>query len=360
MSEYIEERQGKKGTSYKVSLVYYDHGDRKKYSKTFASWDYGSKAKALKEATIHRDLMKAKLLKNEPINNSNKTLSEVYELKQKTFVLAPETNRHHDIIMSRYIYPVIHQKTKFSEITYLDIIRVLDRAKTLVTQDYLNRIFSVFKELYKSAIINNVVSIDQTIKVIVPRSTKTPKHRKREVNQEEIDELIEKLKSMRSKKAELIELAIQIMRYTGIRTSELLALSKEDFDLENKTLMISKGIRYDENRQAYTATPKTNSSQRLIPIDDNLVDLIKTRPSGSLFTLNGRIITTGEIADVLRRVSDGFTLYQLRHQFATDLVKIADLGTVQSLMGHSSPSTTIGYVQTNFEDMKKALKRRNI
>ena len=82
---------------------------------------------------------------------------------------------------------------------------------------------------------------------------------------------------------------------------------------------------------------------------------------GALFTIGPKSIThRSKIYTSYPKIPQSLIddLYQSRHQFANDLVKIADLGTVQSLMGHTSPSTTIGYVQAIFDDMRKALKRR--
>lgn len=360
MNDHITVIERKKGTVYRVIVRVQDRGTLRSVTKSFASWKYPTKKDALRAATTFRDRSIYKLVNHKPIEDKTKTLEDVVELKKLTFNHAPETERHHDIIMSKFVYPIIPKNTRFSSITYLDINKVFAAAKDKCSQDYLNRIKAVLTQIYKAAILSDLVEVNQMDKVIVPNSTKQVKHRKRYTSSEEIEEVYKYLNNIQDQElAEKIRLAIEIMRYTGIRTSECMALTKEDFDLDNKLLSINKGIRLDKDRRPFISTYKTSSSQRVIPIDDRLVDLIKNEPQGALFEVRGHLISSIDIANALKGVKD-FNLYQLRHQFATDLVKVADLGVVKALMGHASPTTTISYVETNLNDMRDAIKNRRI
>ena len=358
MSEYIEVREGKKGTTYKVSIPYEHLGERKKYSKSFPSWVYGSKKSALKEATVHRDLMKAKLL-NHDIVNTDYTLSDVYELKKKTFHHSYKTNIRHDRIMKLYVYPNIPPQTKFSSITYLDITNILNKNRSKLTQEYLSRIVTVFRQLYISAIRNDIVSVNQVDKVIIPRSLKVSKPKKQLATINDVKDFITRLDSLKNRElAHILELLVWVIYYEGLRPAEALALNKEDFDLENMTLTISKELRADDNGKIIVSVPKTERSARVLPLDDRLVDLIKNEPHGALFKLNGKYIDIDRISMIIHTIKKDFHLYQLRKAFATDLVKTSDLGTVQDLMGHNSPAMTLHYVKRNFDDMRQALKGR--
>ena len=361
MSEHIRVRQGKKGTSYNVIIPYEEDGVRKMYSKTFASWVYGSKTKALKEATVHRDLMRAKLINKEHANKINYTLKEVYELKKKTFHLSYKTNIRHDRIMRLYIYPNIPPFTKFSEITYLDITNILNKNRSKLTQEYLSRIVTVFRQMYISAIRNDIVTTNQVDKVIIPRSLRVSKPRKQLATIDDVKDFVSRLETLKNKElVHILELLVWVIYYEGLRPAEALALNKEDFDLENMTLTISKEVRADDNGQIIASVPKTERSRRVLPLDDRLVDLVKNEPTGALFKLNGKYIDIDWLSMKIHTIKKDFHLYQLRKAFATDLVKTSDLGTVQDLMGHNSPAMTLHYVKRNFDDMRNALKGRNI
>ena len=65
--------------------------------------------------------------------------------------------------------------------------------------------------------------------------------------------------------------AFEVLYWTGIRLGELLALTKEDFDLEKRTLRINKSFQRLEGKDVITE-PKTPRSVRTIKLPRFLVD----------------------------------------------------------------------------------------
>lgn len=65
--------------------------------------------------------------------------------------------------------------------------------------------------------------------------------------------------------------AFQILYWTGIRCGELLALTREDFDLEKRTLRINKTYQV-VNGEEMTTSPKTEKSNRTIELPQFLCD----------------------------------------------------------------------------------------
>ena len=63
---------------------------------------------------------------------------------------------------------------------------------------------------------------------------------------------------------------------------------------------------------------------------------------------------------VSKKAGVNVTLYMLRHKFSTDLLKTADLRTVQDLMGHESGAMTLSYARSSDEDRKKAIAGRKM
>ncbi len=66
----------------------------------------------------------------------------------------------------------------------------------------------------------------------------------------------------------------QILYWCGIRLGELLALTPNDFDFENKSLKISKSYQRIKSRDVITP-PKTEKSNRVIILPDFLVEEMK-------------------------------------------------------------------------------------
>ena len=64
--------------------------------------------------------------------------------------------------------------------------------------------------------------------------------------------------------------------YTGLRIGEVIALNWKDIDFNKKTLRVNKTLSYKVFDEKYViTTPKTNNSNRIIDLDDNLLKLLK-------------------------------------------------------------------------------------
>ena len=63
--------------------------------------------------------------------------------------------------------------------------------------------------------------------------------------------------------------------YTGVRFGEMIALNWNDIDLERKTLQINKTLSNKvEGKKFIITEPKTKNSNRIIDLDNNLVELL--------------------------------------------------------------------------------------
>lgn len=69
---------------------------------------------------------------------------------------------------------------------------------------------------------------------------------------------------------------IYTLLYTGVRRGEILALSKDDVDLERKTISINKGLIFLSNQAEIKNSPKTEAGNRIIPIPDVLYDVLNS------------------------------------------------------------------------------------
>ena len=62
---------------------------------------------------------------------------------------------------------------------------------------------------------------------------------------------------------------------TGIRKSELLGLHIDDINLIDKTIIINRNLNYDKfNHKYIEVSPKTNASYRIIPIPNNMAEIL--------------------------------------------------------------------------------------
>lgn len=356
--ESIREINNKLGVSYKVQINYGPRDKRRQYSKTFKVSDYPSKQACLNAAKTHRDVMKMRLGVIGQVDG-DQTLKEVYELRCATYVQAPETRRRYDSNFRKFILSVLDGNMLFRKITYLDITRTLENMTMIASQDTINRLGTLWHQLYKTAILNNIVQYNLFDKVIIPKSHYVTKRRDVMTSFQEVQEVCNALPD--TEYAKLVRFALMLMYYTGIRPAECFVLTGEDFDFDAMYLRINKQLAYDEHRKAFSSTPKTDGSERLVPLDPSILPYKELVHTGLIFTHSGVMMSTFTVNAYIKKYKKGFTLYKMRHLFATDLLikdKI-DAVTVQSLMGHRDIETTLSYARTNEMNRRNAVLGRN-
>ena len=156
-------------------------------------------------------------------------------------------------------------------------------------------------------------------------------------------------------------LFVDIIRYTGMRKGEALALTADDLDLFNHRIIVHRNV-FDGRMQD---TPKTAAGVRKIPMPGVLYREIKAmRPSGLLFpNKNGEPMRPASFdlfwRDIKRRIfgdnpPSDFSPHLFRHNYASDLFKAGlDLKSAQYLLGHTDIKTTLDtYTHYGFDDIK--------
>ena len=155
---------------------------------------------------------------------------------------------------------------------------------------------------------------------------------------------------------------------TGMRKGEMFGLMWQDIDLEHRSIHLSHNLSNDESSKPYIGTLKTDSSNRIIMIDDNDVAMIREwhewlekhrEAMGDSYigceydvvfpSLKGTLMRFTTFARRhFRPLCDkmglpkNFTFHSLRHTCAT-LLLLADQHPkiVQERLGHSSIAVTM-------------------
>ncbi len=148
---------------------------------------------------------------------------------------------------------------------------------------------------------------------------------------------------------------IILCMYTGLRIGELLALKWENVDLSKGLISVTSTCRDGWTDGKYVKifdTPKTLSSQRVIPIPKQLfavIGVLKTK-SGSDYVIDGRSDYGAEVRTYQRSfegllkklgiVHRGF--HSLRHTFATRAIECGmDVKTLSEILGHKNAMVTL-------------------
>lgn len=140
-----------------------------------------------------------------------------------------------------------------------------------------------------------------------------------------------------------IRAMINLAAFAGLRCMEIAGLCADEIGqhLEPPSLIVRHG---------------KGDKPRVIPISNTTVEALRAHgiPAyGPIFHDEGRPYTPAKVSHILRSyIHDcgiSASAHQLRHAFGTEMYRrsMGDLRMVQTLMGHSSPTTTAGYTQWN-------------
>lgn len=205
-----------------------------------------------------------------------------------------------------------------------------------------------FHHQLKGAILDAVdeglISRDPTRKAII--KGKTPKAKKiKYLNQFELHTLIADLDI---KEEVNWDWFILLVAKTGMRFSEALAITPEDFDFARQTLSISK--TWDYKGEGGFLPTKNKSSVRKIQIDWQIVvkfsELVKRLPEDKPIFVGDEKVYNSTVNDVLTRhckacgISE-ISVHGLRHTHASLLLFAGvSIASVARRLGHASMTTT--------------------
>lgn len=237
------------------------------------------------------------------------------------------------------------------------MLHMLDKQKQ--SPRSVKRKLSALRGLYRFLLRQGQITRDITARIVSPKADKPLPVFFRQTEMEHVtamDNYAEDFESIRDC------LIIEVLYQTGMRRAELIALKDIDWNL----------------KEGYVRIFGKRSKERIVPIGDALINQIKLYVESRNEIIGGvnvgadsvffvRQARNGEIKPldpnslykiVRTRMGEVSTLkkhspHVLRHTFATAMLNNgADIRTIQSLLGHSSLSTTQIYTHTTFEQIK--------
>ena len=304
-----------------------------------------------------------------------KKAKKLEELKTKSTILSPATTvdqwaevafktykshvkglKEMKLRYYKYVSPVIGF-IPISKVRAIQCQNILNECRNM-SFSHVTKLRAEIKFLFSSAKDNQLIITDPTTRLTLPEYEKGVRRALTDNERKHIYKVAEEYEPF---------LFFVIMLETGARPSEVMNLTAEDIDHENRLLHI-RGT-------------KTPNSDRFVPIPSTLYDKIKNvghftyivhtstgrqHDKDSYRHLRDRLYRELNLsmgAKTYRNalvpplpLAEDFTPYCLRHTYCSDLCRAGvDIRTAQKLMGHANISITADiYTHTNIDEIKKA------
>ena len=276
-----------------------------------------------------------------------------------TPMVKPKTGALYSDMIRLYIVPMIGEE----EVECLTTRRLQEMIRSLLegglSTSTVNLVISVLKSSLKRATIVGILENSPADRLMRPQK----REKKVECfSGEEQRKIINSVFSCSKKK----NLGIVICLYTGVRIGELLALEWEDVDLKSGIISVNK-TRVEIGKDILTGTPKTYSSNRIIPLPKQLIPImrdLKKEGAKQVISHDGKPISIRSYQKsfelLLKRQGiprRGF--HALRHTFATRAVECGmDVKTLSEILGHSNPTVTLNRYVHSLESHKREMMNK--
>lgn len=256
---------------------------------------------------------------------------------------------------------------KIQDVTKNDIQEFLNSIKDL-SDSYIKKLYEQFVQAYRRAEIKKYITYNPMYEVIKPKSDKQTKVVEAlDINvQKAFTEYLNKV----SIEDEPYKNIFLIQMYMGLRIGEVLALSTENIDLENKLLYVKRTLTNDKEFAIILGNKtKTYAGNRTLPIPDFLMPIFEEQIKYSnenlhnlIFTTNDNYIRTSAINKELKRIfeeelktsSKNISTHCLRHTYGTRCIEAGMTAVVlQRLMGHKDVTVTLNTYTSVFNKFKE-------
>lgn len=256
-------------------------------------------------------------------------------------------------------------KRKLSELTNEDVQLFVDSLKIglqleeEITAKTIKNIHGVLHKSLSVAVKLKLIPsnpADDTILPPIEKKQPTP------LNDNQLFELLRAIQH--HPKKELFLLAI----YTGLREAELVGLTWDCFDFDNKTMRVYRQISRNRKTNKYEFTSLKNGKTRVIVLPQCALEMmVAYRDNHRIYNLNDFVFkskcntrfTPAAIYKAFKKVVCAIgipetTFHDLRHTNAVLSLKAGmDIKTLQSNLGHHSAAFTLDVYGHCLDEMKR-------
>jgi len=267
------------------------------------------------------------------------------------------TKQHYGYVLKHHLLPEFGN-TQLRLITREKVQQFLSAKSSGLSWKTIKHIRTVFGTVMGAAEIAGYISGNPV------RTTRLPR---RGPIQEKPAIAPEKIRALLAALPEPSRSIASLLVFTGMRVGELLAVRWSDVDLTNGMVRIRQTVY-----EGHFGEPKTRRSNRTVPLGPKGIEILSAlksptvNPDGLVFAtrkgtpLNRRNLLNRQLTPTAKKLGlKGINWHWMRHANVTLHDSVGTpLGTVQALVGHSSPEITREiYLHSVPADAKQAMKK---
>lgn len=303
-------------------------------------WAVGKTQRELNER-IHALMSKAEEAERKPKHPFSSYATDWLETF-KRYSLSPNTYSQYKTKVKRLVEGFGDRD--ISDITDRDVQTFLNTLRNNA-KSYVRDILNILRQVFDNAVDDEIISKNPAkARKIVNVGCETEE--RRDLTQDERQRVEDAILNMPKVQDRMYLASIY---YTGMRPGEPLGLAWEDIDWEGKRIFIRHAVATHGN-QGVLGSTKTEAGRRMVPLVDQLAEVLKPhRGTGLIFlNKNGKPYTGQSRRCLWERVrkyaglSDEVIPYTARHSMGT-LMRDAgvDIKASQSIMGHADSRVTL-------------------
>ncbi|MDE6655572.1 MAG: site-specific integrase [Anaeroplasmataceae bacterium] len=175
------------------------------------------------------------------------------------------------------------------------------------------------------------------------------------VEKNNLEKILEYIKTLSCQS----RLIILLLLSTGVRTTEIINITKDNIDLENNQIYLE---RTKNRKPRFIFIPNLEVKNLIIE------QMSKSKKNNFLLcsSRDGSQLTANAVREILKKIKRKLCIkdlspHKLRHTYGTNLVELgADLESARLLLGHSSYEMTKRYVHLSTKHIKNVNNQFNV
>lgn len=303
-------------------------------------------------------------------------------LKHKQLSISSTSFRRLESTIKTHIIP-FYPNVKFNNLTS-DMIqqRLIDASESGLSYSSVKKIYEAFTACYKYAISrfdimpneNPMLAVTMIAQNKFPKKQSEPRYLRNDMYNNERERFINEALRQYQNGSYVYRYgpALVFMLQTGLRESEMSALSYDDIDLEGKHIRVrnsAASLKIDGKYRVVIRNNETKwDSGRFVPLNDmafkmlTIISQMFDSKELLITTVHGTVLPPLELTKTFNRICkaaditenmDGVGAHCLRHTFATSLFEQGiDPKIISELLGHSSVGVTLNTYVTVSNKMK--------